>query len=90
MTSTTRTTTPSESSLLGLEPTDGNAYVLEDGTVKAGPATWGNPAVSAYTRHEADIIVAEVNFGGAMVQQTIEVARKAEGCGCSVQAGYCI
>lgn len=59
--------------------TDGNAYVLEDGTVKAGPATWGKLAVSAYTRHEADIIVAEVNFGGAMVQQTIEVARKAEG-----------
>lgn len=59
--------------------TDGNAYVLEDATVKAGPGTWGKLAVSAYTRHEADLIVAETNFGGAMVQQTIEVARKAEG-----------
>lgn len=59
--------------------TDGNAYVLEDATVKAGPATWGRLAVSAYQRHEADAIVAEMNFGGAMVQQTIEVARKASG-----------
>jgi len=55
--------------------TDGNAYVLEDCTVKAGPATWGRVAASAFDRHEADIIVAETNFGGAMVQQTINVAR---------------
>lgn len=59
--------------------TDGNAYVLEDATVKAGPATWGRLAVSAYQRHEADCVVGEVNYGGAMVQQTIEVARKAAG-----------
>lgn len=59
--------------------TDGNAYVLEDATVKAGPGTWGRMAVSAYTRHEADCVVGEVNYGGAMVQQTIEVARKATG-----------
>lgn len=59
--------------------TDGNAYILEDATVKAGPATWGRLAVSAYQRHDADAIVAEMNFGGAMVQQTIEVARKAAG-----------
>jgi hypothetical protein len=31
--------------------TDGNAYVLEDCTVKAGPATWGKVATSAYERH---------------------------------------
>ena len=59
--------------------TDGIAYVLEDSTVKAGPATWGRMAVSAYMRHDADIIVAEGNYGGAMVEQTIEVARKAAG-----------
>lgn len=58
---------------------DGNAYVLEDVTVKAGPATWGAVAVSAWQRHAADVMVAETNFGGAMVQQTIEVARKALG-----------
>lgn len=55
--------------------TDGNAYILEDCTVKAGPATWGKIAVDAYDRHEADIIVGEVNFGGAMVGHTIRTAR---------------
>lgn len=58
---------------------DGIAYVLEDATVKAGPATWGRMAVSAYMRHEADVVVGETNYGGAMVEQTIEVARKAAG-----------
>lgn len=55
--------------------TDGNAYLLEDCTVKAGPATWGRVATSAYERHKADIIVGEVNYGGEMVSQTIRVAR---------------
>lgn len=55
--------------------TDGNAYVLEDCTVKAGPATWGNVATTAFDRHQANVIVGETNYGGAMVQQTINVAR---------------
>lgn len=61
--------------LVGGLGTDGNAYCLEDCTVKAGPATWGNIATSAYDRHEADIIVGESNFGGAMVQAVIQTAR---------------
>lgn len=55
--------------------TDGNAYVIEDDTVKAGPATWGRVATTAYDRLSADCIVGEANFGGAMVGQTIQVAR---------------
>jgi phage terminase large subunit-like protein len=54
---------------------DGNAYLLEDCTVKAGPQTWGNIATTAYERHRADMIVGEVNFGGAMVQAVITAAR---------------
>jgi phage terminase large subunit-like protein len=54
--------------------TDGNGYVLEDITVKAGPATWGKVATSAYERHRADCIVAEQNFGGAMVKHVIRTA----------------
>lgn len=54
---------------------DGNAYVLEDCTVKAGPATWGRVSTSAFDRHSADVVVGETNFGGAMVKQTIQVAR---------------
>lgn len=55
--------------------TDGNAYLLEDCTVKAGPATWGKVATSAYERHEADVIVGETNYGGAMVKHVIQTAR---------------
>lgn len=55
--------------------TDGNAYVLEDCTVKAGPLTWGRVATGAYDRHEADVVVGEINYGGAMVNATIQAAR---------------
>jgi phage terminase large subunit-like protein len=54
---------------------DGNAYLLEDATVKAGPATWGRMAVSAFDRHKADVIVGETNYGGAMVEAVIQAAR---------------
>lgn len=59
--------------------TDGVGYVLEDLTIKAGPATWGNVAVQAYSRHKADAVIGEINFGGAMVRQTIQVAAQHEG-----------
>jgi Uncharacterized conserved protein len=55
--------------------TDGKAYVLEDLTVKAGPGTWGKVATDAYDRHEANLIVGEDNFGGAMVKFTIQTSR---------------
>lgn len=54
--------------------TDGRAYLLEDITVKAGPAVWGRTAVEAWIRHGADVIVGETNFGGAMVKSTVMVA----------------
>ena len=54
---------------------DGNGYVLEDLTCKAGPQTWGKVATMAFERHQADRIVAEVNYGGAMVRQVIHTAR---------------
>lgn len=54
---------------------DGNGYVLEDLTCKAGPGTWGRVATHAYERHGCDRIVAETNFGGAMVGHVIRAAR---------------
>lgn len=59
--------------------TDGNAYLLEDLTVKAGPATWGRVAVQAFQRHKADLVVGEGNFGGGMVKSTVQVAAAALG-----------
>jgi predicted phage terminase large subunit-like protein len=55
--------------------TDGNAYLMEDLTCKAGPATWGKVATDAYDRHEADAVVGETNFGGAMVAHVIKTCR---------------
>lgn len=55
---------------------DGNAYLLEDLTLKAGPATWGRTAVRAYENHLADAIVGETNFGGAMVEFTVQAVAK--------------
>jgi phage terminase large subunit-like protein len=57
---------------------DGIAYVMEDLSLKAGPATWGRVAVHAYDRHKADAIVGEINYGGAMVRATIQTAASAE------------
>jgi hypothetical protein len=51
--------------------TNGIGYLLEDLTVKAGPATWGRVACEAFDRWRADVIVAETNFGGEMVRYTI-------------------
>jgi len=54
--------------------TDGIGYLLEDVTLKAGPATWGKVAASCYERHGADRVVGEVNYGGAMVEFVIRTA----------------
>jgi phage terminase large subunit-like protein len=55
--------------------TDGFGYVLEDLSLKAGPAQWGQVVVSAYDRWKADRVVAEMNFGGAMVEHVIKASR---------------
>lgn len=55
--------------------TDGNAYLLEDCTVKAGPGTWGKIATDAYDRHKADVIVGETNYGGDMVRFTVQTSK---------------
>lgn len=55
--------------------TDGVGYILEDCSIKAGPGKWGSIAVGAYERHAADVVVGEVNFGGAMVQYVIQTQR---------------
>lgn len=53
---------------------DGKAYVLEDLSGRHGPEQWGNIAASAYERWDASSVVAEINFGGAMVKEVIRAA----------------
>lgn len=56
--------------------TDGIGYLLEDLTLKAGPATWGRVVTTAFDRHQADMVVGEINYGGAMVGEVIKTARR--------------
>ena len=56
---------------------DGNAYVLEDASVKAPPSVWGRVVVNCADRHMADCVVAEINFGGAMVEAVVQAAAAA-------------
>lgn len=48
-----------------------HGYVLADRSMKGGPAEWGRAVAQAYHDFKADRIVAEANFGGAMVESTI-------------------
>ena len=57
---------------------DGRGYVLEDLSGRFAPggqSGWGNQVASAFDRHDADCVVGEINYGGAMVRQTIRAAR---------------
>jgi phage terminase large subunit-like protein len=50
---------------------DRHCYVLADLSGRYSPETWARVAVGAYGSYKADRIVAEQNFGGAMVESTI-------------------
>lgn len=50
---------------------DGHGYLLEDLSGRYGPAQWASIAVNAYERHNADRIVGEINYGGAMVEAVL-------------------
>ena len=46
-------------------------YLLEDATSSGGPAEWARDVVACYRRHQADVILGESNFGGALVEHAI-------------------
>jgi phage terminase large subunit-like protein len=50
---------------------DERGYILADRTCKLSPDAWGREAVKAYREFKADRIVAERNFGGAMVEHVL-------------------
>lgn len=54
--------------------TDGKAYLLQDYSGKYGPSTWAKITADAFENHLADSVVAEANYGGAMVKHTIATA----------------
>jgi phage terminase large subunit-like protein len=55
---------------------DGRGYVLADGSCGLDPFGWAQRAVELYDQYEADLIVAETNQGGEMVEHTIRTVRR--------------
>lgn len=55
---------------------DGRGYILADRSCKLSPDGWGRRAVQAYRDFKADRIIAERNFGGAMVEHVIRTIDK--------------
>jgi phage terminase large subunit-like protein len=64
---------------LGAEPgPDGedHGYLLEDRSCRASPGAWAAEAVALYDKWDADLIVAERNNGGEMVEAVIRNERR--------------
>lgn len=57
--------------IVAAEGVNGHFYVLEDASCRMSPAGWGARVAQRYDYWNADCVVAEVNYGGAMVESTI-------------------
>lgn len=55
---------------------EGHYYVIADYSGRYGPAEWGAAVIRAYVTHKADVVVAEINYGGEMVEQIVNHAAK--------------
>jgi len=55
---------------------DGRGYILDDFTTASDPNGWARRAIDAFDEYEADIIIAEKNQGGAMVEAVIRSVRR--------------
>ena len=49
-------------------------YVLDDLTCSAQPRRWAELVVEAYEKWDADVVIAEVNQGGDLVETTLQQA----------------
>jgi predicted phage terminase large subunit-like protein len=55
---------------------DGHGYVLDDTTLRASPNEWAKQAISTYSKHKADKIIAEANNGGDLIEAVLRVVNK--------------
>ena len=51
--------------------TDEHGYVLKDHSLRGSPDEWARAAVKAFYEHKADLIIAEINNGGDMVENIL-------------------
>jgi len=61
-----------EAGIITAGKTKDHYYTIGDDSVQGSPQTWAMAAVSAYHKYKADIIVAEKNNGGEMVESVIK------------------
>src|SRR3990172_170216 len=54
---------------------DGRGYTLGDYSCRLGPMGWARRAISAFDLLQADVVVAEANQGGAMVEAVLRAER---------------
>ena len=57
-------------------PDDWHYYVYEDLSLVGSPEKWAKEVIAGFNKQECDSVVAEINFGGAMVKSTIRNADK--------------
>jgi phage terminase large subunit-like protein len=57
---------------------DGHGYLLDDRSAVMSPAAWGRLAIELHQSHKGDRIVAEGNFGGDMVENTLRTIRSSD------------
>ena len=50
----------------------GHGYIIEDRSLAGSPEKWASAVITSYNHNEADRVVAETNFGGDMVENTIQ------------------
>jgi len=59
--------------ILAGKDANGTGYVLGDYSGRYTPTEWANRAIALYRDHKADRVVAEVNNGGEMVENTLRM-----------------
>lgn len=55
---------------------DGRGYVLADRSCRLSPDGWASRAVQAFDDYAADVVLAETNNGGDLVERTIKTVRR--------------
>lgn len=72
----TATTTGDEAGIIVAGVASDDFYVLDDASLHGSPLQWASAAIVAYHKFGADRIIAEVNNGGEMVEQTLRAVDK--------------
>jgi hypothetical protein len=60
--------------IVSAKDSSGMYWILDDYSCHGSPAEWASEVRNAYERYSADVVVAEKNYGGDMVEHTIRTA----------------